>query len=700
MRAVRPIQRRESVELPLSGLVCPCWALAGENFGYTGIQLTANFGATAYSFAKPSGFSNWLGSGTGGGGGHTFNPQAVASMSFINSIGFNGYAGQLSSGDATQIISDYAYLGIAGNFRSNAPDSVQSNLTPIETMAAAGIKFDLGAAYGVSGYGLPSASTYLNSQYSTQIDTLVAAYPGSVLSIEGPNEINNFPVVYNDTFTTNSTTAAGNATLHFAATSLAVTGTAAQGSGGQMTVLDYTGINAAVDNNGTANYVTSGATSVAPVAKLSAANEVLLACVSSSGGPVTGITDSLSLTWHKRANTGGANDEEEWYALGPTGGSYPQNDTITVTQTSSAAMTVDVWSAKGVNTGTLFDGSAVTGSSAPILISTSHANTMVIGCFQGSASGAGAGVGIGAPAPFLMMAGPTAINVNGSTYAGGNYGLYLPNTFGGDGQLSEIGMFTSTQTNLSVSMGAYGGTPSVTGGVVDALVMNAATTFGITPGTNVLSATTTSVTLGANAAGAIGSGDSIQFQAYYSILANPASGLAWQGLIYSTTHGDANLSGVPVIDLTDFPNAGVAGTADYNNQHFYGNTGTQPGWQYFHDNVTVPGKNEQVTETGWYTCPDTSASVDATTQMLLLFNDLFDIYNAGDPYIYIYELVDAGSDPGCTNLFLHYGIFDSSNSPKAAATGLKNLVTILTDSGGAFSPECSITGSLASPVAR
>ena len=47
----------------------------------------------------------------------------------------------------------------------------------------------------------------------------MATHGGASLPFfEGFNEINNFPVCYTNTQTTNSTTAAGNPTLHFAAT--------------------------------------------------------------------------------------------------------------------------------------------------------------------------------------------------------------------------------------------------------------------------------------------------------------------------------------------------------------------------------------------------------------------------------------------------------------------------------------------------
>ena len=99
----------------------------------------------------------------------------------------------------------------------------------------------------------------------------------------------------------------------------------------------------------------------------------------------------------------------------------------------------------------------------------------------------------------------------------------------------------------------------------------------------------------------------------------------------------------------------------------------------------IPGLPQAVTETGWYTVTATGG-VSQKAQALLLLNDIFDLYvTVQAKFIYIYELLDEEASGG-TNLFNHYGIFDFTNTPKTAATAIKNLTTILTDSGGAFTP--------------
>jgi hypothetical protein len=86
--------------------------------------------------------------------------------------------------DATQVLQDLQYIGIH-NVRDYIPDPVkwgQGAAQHLEQLAAAGIDFDfIGDC---------------NASFSTamqQLNALASEYPGVVKSVEGPNEINNFP---------------------------------------------------------------------------------------------------------------------------------------------------------------------------------------------------------------------------------------------------------------------------------------------------------------------------------------------------------------------------------------------------------------------------------------------------------------------------------------------------------------------------
>ena len=113
----------------------------------------------------------------------TSNPTAAQ---FINSLGVNVHLeytdGKYAS--TTNVLSDLSYLGIA-HVRDAVLNPGNQGQSSYDTLAAAGIKFDL-FFQGVS----------LSSTLKL-VDGLVARHPGSVTTIEGPNEINNFPVTYN-----------------------------------------------------------------------------------------------------------------------------------------------------------------------------------------------------------------------------------------------------------------------------------------------------------------------------------------------------------------------------------------------------------------------------------------------------------------------------------------------------------------------
>lgn len=89
--------------------------------------------------------------------------------------------------DATAVLNDLRYLGIT-NVRDAVPQPanwlpVGQGLAAMQMLASNGIRFNLLAA--------PNQALATSMQ---QLDNLVQANPGMVLSVEGPNEINNQPV--------------------------------------------------------------------------------------------------------------------------------------------------------------------------------------------------------------------------------------------------------------------------------------------------------------------------------------------------------------------------------------------------------------------------------------------------------------------------------------------------------------------------
>ena len=90
--------------------------------------------------------------------------------------------------DASAVLQDLQFIGIR-NARDYVPDPVKwqpaaQGVSALEMLAANGIKFDMITDGNAS---LPVAMQ--------QLDTLAHTYPGMVTSVEGPNEINNFPVI-------------------------------------------------------------------------------------------------------------------------------------------------------------------------------------------------------------------------------------------------------------------------------------------------------------------------------------------------------------------------------------------------------------------------------------------------------------------------------------------------------------------------
>jgi hypothetical protein len=112
---------------------------------------------------------------------------AVSAGSFVNSIGVNIHMWETSSGygNLSLVQNSLAYLGIV---------NVRDTLLPLAqlqpayaSLANLGYKFD---------FAIPPASTNI-TDFVAHVDQFVAAHPGSVSAIEGPNEVNIWAVTCN-----------------------------------------------------------------------------------------------------------------------------------------------------------------------------------------------------------------------------------------------------------------------------------------------------------------------------------------------------------------------------------------------------------------------------------------------------------------------------------------------------------------------
>jgi hypothetical protein len=118
--------------------------------------------------------------------------KAIRTNKFVNSIGVNTHMSYTDGAYANvaNVEADLAYLGIT-HIRDGVPNAnggvpSANQVTALETLAAAGIKFDL----------VTSPDVISITQTMQEIEALDAATPGCVIAVEGANEINNQPVTY------------------------------------------------------------------------------------------------------------------------------------------------------------------------------------------------------------------------------------------------------------------------------------------------------------------------------------------------------------------------------------------------------------------------------------------------------------------------------------------------------------------------
>jgi len=118
------------------------------------------------------------------GGSSPTSSQPERAADFIDALGVNIHLNQAGDGSAA-VIAEMAYLGLT-NVRSAGigPKTSPSQIAAFGQLASAGLKFDW-----LTGGALDATVS--------DLDAFVSAHPGSVAAIEGPNEVNNFPITFN-----------------------------------------------------------------------------------------------------------------------------------------------------------------------------------------------------------------------------------------------------------------------------------------------------------------------------------------------------------------------------------------------------------------------------------------------------------------------------------------------------------------------
>ncbi|WEA27509.1 calcium-binding protein [Rhizobium binxianense] len=173
----------------------------------------------------------------------------------------------------------------------------------------------------------------------------------------------------------------------------------------------------------------------------------------------------------------------------------------------------------------------------------------------------------------------------------------------------------------------------------------------------------------------------------YHGLSGQAAALAYQKDLSAAVNADPLLKDIPVLGLTGYT---VASASDYTTIHTYAKDGDQPySWLSRESGVqraADPGKPLAITETGYHTSltADTNGGwegVNEAAQAKLLLNTLMDGAALGSKQTFLYELLDAYSDPQGTNQEKHFGLFHLDYSAKPAATAIHNLTEILADDG-------------------
>ena len=168
------------------------------------------------------------------------------------------------------------------------------------------------------------------------------------------------------------------------------------------------------------------------------------------------------------------------------------------------------------------------------------------------------------------------------------------------------------------------------------------------------------------------------------------AGVAMQKAIYEDVKSDDRLSYLQVNNLTvahqyNLDELGnMSHYADKASIHIYPQWGGAAGsyvypvvdWSLKIYGATTPGKQQTITETGWWTTP-MRFGVSETVQAKFLFHIVLDAFIQNVARTYIYELNDEVFDNDGNQREYHFGLFHADGTPKMAATAFHNLTSLL-----------------------
>jgi len=171
---------------------------------------------------------------------------------------------------------------------------------------------------------------------------------------------------------------------------------------------------------------------------------------------------------------------------------------------------------------------------------------------------------------------------------------------------------------------------------------------------------------------------------------------SYQSRLYAAIKSNPALSSLPVVGPalgnTNSDGSDISGSLDYGNIHSYPN-GEAP-----EDNISrmlamasemSGSKPVMATETGYHTAVNYDGDhrpVSEAAQATYMPRLFLEYFNRGIARTFSYELVDEFPDAADDEPESNFGLLRNDLSPKPAFTALRNLTSILADSGAAFTP--------------
>ena len=136
--------------------------------------------------------------------------------------------------------------------------------------------------------------------------------------------------------------------------------------------------------------------------------------------------------------------------------------------------------------------------------------------------------------------------------------------------------------------------------------------------------------------------------------------------------------------------------ADFGNSHNYFSFGAPPSKEidlnHIADDAAVVtlGKPLISTEGGYHTATainDVTLGLPDDIHGRYMTRYLLEQFTSGYDRSFVYELLDLKPDPENNDARDNWGLFEVDGTPKPAATGIANLINLLEDPGGAFTPD-------------